>query len=172
MRTLVSRPREPVGELVRESRVARVVRPVGRFGLHLLEMCMAMCIGIAVLDIPFLALAKSAGYPDPIRELPELTAIVVAFNMSAPMAIWMRIRGHDRRCVAEMSAAMFIEAAVLIAAATIGVFDRTSLISVQHSLMVPAMLVAMLWRLDTYTAPMRHRGAGLMHATLTRPNRT
>lgn len=52
----------------------RLVRPAGRFGLHLFEMCMAMCVGVAVLDMPFLALATWAGYSDPIRQLPEQAA--------------------------------------------------------------------------------------------------
>ena len=102
--------------------VVVVARSAGRFGLHLFEMCAAMCVGVAVLDLPFLALAGLAGYSDPITELPELAAVIVAFNMSAPMAVWMRLRHHDWRCIREMSAAMFVEAVVLIAAAAAGVF--------------------------------------------------
>jgi hypothetical protein len=136
----------------------RLVRPAGRFGLHLFEMCMAMCVGVAVLDMPFLALATWAGYSDPIRQLPEQAAVVAAFNMSVPMAAWMRVRGHDWRCVREMSGAMFAEALLLIAVAGIGVFERGSLVEWQHSLMLPAMLVVMFFRLDVYTRPI-HRAA-------------
>lgn len=135
---------------------AGVVTRAGRFGLHLLEMCMAMCVGVAVLDVPFVGLAKWAGYADPIRDLPQLAAIVVAFNMSLPMALWMRYRGHDARCILEMSGAMFAEAFVLIVAAWFGLFATTSLVPLQHSLMIPVMVIVMLLRLDVYTAPTHH----------------
>jgi hypothetical protein len=128
--------------------------------LHLLEMCAAMCIGIAVLDVPFVAAAKAAGVSDPVTELPELSALVVAFNMSLPMALWMRLRHHPTRCILEMSVAMFIEAAALIAIAGVGLLPRDSLVAWQHSLMVPAMVVAMLLRLDMYTRPAGHAPAG------------
>jgi hypothetical protein len=117
---------------------------------------MAMCVGVAVLDIPYLALAHAAGYPDPITDLPELTTLVVAFNMSLPMALWMRFRGHDRRCIRDMCAAMGIEAAILIAAAAVGALPRESLVAWQHALMVPVLALAMLLRLDMYTRPMHH----------------
>lgn len=133
-----------------------VVKGAGRFGLHLFEMCMAMCVGVAVLDVPFVGLAKWAGYADPIRDLPQLAAVVVAFNMSLPMALWMRYRGHDWRCVKEMSGAMFAEAFVLIVVAWLGAFATTSLVPLQHSLMIPAMVIVMLFRLDVYTAPTHH----------------
>lgn len=135
--------------------IFRVARASARFGLHLLEMCAVMCIGVAVLDVPLLALAKAAGYSDPITDLPELATVLVAFNMSAPMAIWMRVRHHDWRCIQEMSAAMFVEAFMLIAVAATGVLPRESLVAWQHSLMIPAMVVVMP-RLDVYTGPMRH----------------
>lgn len=145
-----------------ETLTARVPAPlmgVLRFGAHLGGMCAAMCVGIAVLDVPFAALARAAGYSDPIRDIPEIAALVVAFDMSFAMAVWMRFRHHSWRCINEMSAAMFIEAAVLIGAAAVGVFDRGSLVPIQHSLMLPAMLVPMLLRVRVYTSPMAFHAA-------------
>jgi hypothetical protein len=141
------------------ARVVGVVRQAGRFGLHLLEMCMVMCIGIAVLDVPFLALARAVGYSNPITDLPELATLVVAFNMSLPMALWMRVRRHDRTCIRDVCGAMFVEAVVLIAIAAVGAFPRESLVAWQHSLMIPAMVVAMLLHLEMYTRPVRHVAA-------------
>lgn len=137
---------------------AALTRAAGRFGLHLLELCLAMGVGVAVLDLPFLALFTWAGSSDPIRELPEIAVIVVAFNMSLSMALWMWFRGHDQRCGHEMSGALFVEAFVLIGAAWLGVLSRDSLVLWQHSLMLPAMVVSMLYRIDIYTAP-AHRMA-------------
>jgi hypothetical protein len=119
-------------------------------------MCVAMCIGVAMLDIPYVAVAKAAGYSHPITELPVLTSLVVAFNMSLPMALWMRFRGHDRRCIVDMCAAMGIEAVILIASGAVGVLPRESLVAWQHAAMVPVMALAMLLRLDMYTQPMHH----------------
>src|SRR5919197_679570 len=78
------------------------LRPLGHFVRHLLEMCLVMCLGMAVLDGVFYAIARLVGYPDPLVQLPELSTLVVAFNMTAPMVAWMRFRGHDWRPVWEM----------------------------------------------------------------------
>jgi len=66
---------------------------VGHFVLHYLEMCAPMCIGFAVLDLVYFAAARLFGYSDPFTELPELSVLGVAFNMTAPMAGWMLFRG-------------------------------------------------------------------------------
>jgi hypothetical protein len=54
----------------------------------------------------------------PVRQIPaqfpEFTALVIAFNMSLPMAAWTRFRGMEWRPIAEMSGAMFALAIVLI----------------------------------------------------------
>lgn len=137
--------------------VMRAMRPVGRFARHLFEMCMAMCIGVAVLDLPFFGVVSLLGYSDPLRQLPELSALVVAFNMSVPMAAWMRHRGHEWSCIWEMSGAMVAEAILLIGVAWLGVFPKANLVAWQHTLMVPAMVVVMLYRLDVYTGGVRHQ---------------
>jgi hypothetical protein len=143
----------------------RLVRRPAYFGWHLFQMCLAMCIGIAVLDVPFLGAARLLGYSDPIRQLPELTALVVAFNMSLPMAAWMRYRmRHDRRSIAEMSGAMGVEALLVIAAAWVGMIARDRIVPVQHALMVPAMIVPMLYRFDLYTGGSGHHAHARTHA--------
>jgi hypothetical protein len=142
----------------------QLLRRAAAFGWHLLQMCMAMCIGIAVLDVPFFGAARLLGAADPIRQLPELTALVVAFNMSLPMAAWMRYRmRHDRRCIAEMAGAMLVEALLVIAAAWLGLIARERVVPVQHALMLPAMLVPMLYRLDLYTGRAGHRAHAAAH---------
>ena len=141
------------------SRPLEVVRAAGRFGMHVVEMCLSMCVGLVVLDLPALAIADALGYSDPITQLPELSAIVAAVNMSVPMALWMRMRHHGRQCIREMVAAMAVETVLVIAIATAGLVARESIVAWQHGLMVPAMVAAMLLRLDVYTKPMRHHAA-------------
>lgn len=147
------------------SRAARGVRfvrrlggtPVGHFVRHLFEMCMAMCVGMVLLGPVYTWAAGLAGYGDPYFQLPELTALVLAFNMTVPMVAWMRFRGMDWRSNAEMSVAMGIEAVLIIAAYRLGfvtnfsVNGTSNLFMLQHTLMMPAMLVPMLLRLEAYT---------------------
>jgi hypothetical protein len=139
--------------------------PTGHFLRHLLEMCAAMCIGMAILDIPYLGIARLAGYSDPFRQLPYLSAIIVAFNMSAPMAAWMRHRHMDWAGILDMSGWMFAEAFVLIGVAAAGLIaENTLVLGWQHPLMVPVMVVAMLYRRDR-----RVMYAGPPHAAKTPP---
>jgi hypothetical protein len=124
---------------------------------HGLEMGAAMWIGMAALDPVYSWVAGLLGYANPLLQLPELSALVVAFNMTVPMAAWMRFRGMEWRPIAEMSAAMLAEAILIIGAYWLGILANnsvggtTSLIHLQHCLMVPAMLVPMLARRDVYT---------------------
>jgi uncharacterized membrane protein YfcA len=134
--------------------------PTGHFLRHLFEMCAAMCIGMAILDIPYLGIAHLAGYSDPFRQLPYASAVVVAFNMSAPMAAWMRHRHMDWGSILDMSAWMFAEAFVLIGAAAAGLIAQsTFVLGWQHPLMLPVMVVAMLYRRDR-----RDMYTGISHA--------
>jgi hypothetical protein len=126
------------------------------FGWHFLEMCAAMCLAWMLVTLPFIAIAKSAGTFDPVRAWPEVATVVAVVAMSAGMAAEMRWRRHSWRCVAEMSGAMAIEAVVLIAVAAAEVIDRGDLFGWFHGLMPVAMVLAMVMRLDTYTAPLVH----------------
>lgn len=133
-----------------------VPRATWNFTRHFLEMCAAMCVGVAVLDVPFVLVAKAAGVDDPIRDLPEVAALVVAFNMSLPMVLWMWHRGHAWDCIRDMTAAMFLEAVVLIVAYWAGVISGSTVVAWQHSLMMPVMIAVMMLRLDLYTGRTDH----------------
>jgi hypothetical protein len=123
----------------------------GHFVLHFFEMCMPMCIGWAVGDLVYLALAEPLGSSEPFRDWPELSLLVVTFNMTAPMVAWMRFRGMAWRPTAEMAAGMVVLALLILAAGWLGVVAMDTLPWLAHGLMMPAMLVPMLLRLDLYT---------------------
>jgi hypothetical protein len=133
------------------------------FARHAVEMCVAMCLGIVILDPVHAWTAGQVGVVNPFVRFPELSALVLAFNMTLPMVAWMRFRGMDWRLINEMSAAMAIEAVVIVAAYWIGLLPNvivgptTSLWQWQHGLMMPFMLVPMLLRLDHYTSGMHHQ---------------
>jgi len=115
-----------------------------------------MCIGFAVADLVYFWAAGTVGYPDPFRDLPELSVVVLTFAMTAPMVAWMLFRGMPRRPTAEMGAAMVVLAAALLAFGWLGVLAMSELALLEHGLMMPAMLVPMLFRLDTYTGRHAH----------------
>ena len=127
------------------------IRGFGHFVLHFFEMCMPMCIGWAVGDVLYFALADQLGSSDPFTDWPELSLMVVTFNMTVPMVAWMRSRGMAWRPTVEMAAAMVILALLILVGGWTGIVAMSTLPWLAHGLMMPAMLVPMLLRLDLYT---------------------
>ena len=118
-----------------------------RFARHYAEMVIAMFAGMFVLG----AVASAFIDVDALRDdSPTLMLLGMAFTMTAPMVAWMRYRGHGWAPCADMTAAMFLPTflAIALGAAGMGLGGQ---MAVEHSLMVPAMLVAMLLRRDEYT---------------------
>jgi hypothetical protein len=133
-----------------------VPKQIGHFALHFVEMCAPMCIGFAVGDLLYFWLASLAGYSEPFSELPYLSVVVVTFSMTAPMTAWMLYRGMPHRAIAEMAAAMPVAAILLVALGWFGAVEPANLALLEHALMMPAMLVPMLLRLDLYTGRTGH----------------
>ncbi len=76
--------------------------------------------------------------------------------MAVPMAAWMRHRGMEWRPITEMSGVMFLEVILLICVVWLGILSRSHLVLWQHALMIPAMVVPMMFRLDLYTGRAGH----------------
>ena len=137
-----------------ESRAAPRIgstQQVWQFVRHYVEMCAPMCIGFMVGDAVYFAIAGAFGYSEPFSELPTLSVVVVTCAMTLPMVAWMRFRGMDGRAMLEMAAVMPILAAVLLALGWVGKLAMGDLVLTEHALMMPAMLIPMLLRLDVYT---------------------
>jgi hypothetical protein len=136
---------------------------IWQFVRHFLEMCAAMCIGAAVLGLVYSWAAAGVGVSNAYVQYPELSALVLAFNMTAPMVAWMRYRGMAWQPITEMSGVMVIEAVAIVVLYWIGALGNVAAGSVsslwvwQHGLMMPAMLVPMLVRLDFFSGGMHHR---------------
>jgi hypothetical protein len=111
---------------------------------HYLEMVLAMLVGMFVLGalehLVWPALTTRA----------DVAAMVMATNMSAGMAAWMRVRGHSWRGTAEMSAAMYLPFAVLLVPFWAGALGGGALMTWGHLLMLPAMALVMLLRPAEY----------------------
>jgi hypothetical protein len=142
---------------VRAGSVAGTVRPIGRFVLHYLEMCAVMCVGGLVLSVLFFGAAGLLGYTDLPQRFPELSVLVIAINLSVPMAAWMRFRGMDWRPTLEMAGSTMVVGLLLIAAYWLDIIPKTSLIEVQTSLACPVMLAVMLFRFRLYSGHHGHR---------------
>ncbi|GIH97251.1 hypothetical protein ACFFMN_41485 [Planobispora siamensis] len=118
----------------------------GRFAWHYVEMVIAMFVGMAALG--FLLSAVGLGLSH--TEDPEFAYLVMAFNMSVGMAVWMRYRGHGWASTLEMCAAMFVPVVPLFPLLWLGVIDGSGLMTLAHVAMFPLMLAAMLRRRHEY----------------------
>jgi len=150
-------PAAPVPALASDTGVAKILRSVGRFAVHYLEMCAVMCVGAVTLSVAFFGLAGLLGYANLPDRLPVLSALVVAINLSVPMGVWMRFRGMPWRPTIEMSGATMAVGLVLIVGYWLGIVATESLIEVQTSLACPVMLVVMLVRFPLYSGRTGHR---------------
>lgn len=128
--------------------------PALRFVRHLLEMTAAMMLGMFLYGLVLgLVLAAVGSTPEAQRLAnPELFALGMASSMSVPMVAWMRHRGHDWRNGAEMSAAMFVPVVALILCYRLDTVSAGSICPIACAAMIPAMVIAMLVRLDDYTS--------------------
>jgi hypothetical protein len=120
---------------------------------HLLEMTVAMMLGMFAYGLLLGSLLAAAGsdLEDARLGQPELFALGMAASMSVPMVAWMRHRGHDWNNGMEMTAAMFAPALVLIVCYRLHAVDAESICPLACAAMIPAMVGAMLFRLDDYT---------------------
>ena len=122
-------------------------RPWFRFLLHFGEMVVAMYLGMYLLAMPSGAVISALGFSN---SDPVTAALVMTFNMTVPMVLWMRVRGHSWERGGEMGAAMVIPSLVIVALALVGVISRDGLAGTVMDPMIPAMLALMLYRRSEY----------------------
>ena len=133
--------------------------PIGRFVLHGIEMCLAMCIGAIGLNVLIWGGAALLGFADLTQRFPVSSALVITATLSLPMAAWMRFRGHDWRHTIEMSGATVVVGLLIVGAFWFGVVAKSNLIEWQLSLACPVMFAMMLLRFPFYS-----RGHAAHHA--------
>jgi flagellar biosynthetic protein FliP len=112
---------------------------------HYVEMLIAMFAGMAVLGGGVAAAGVEVGPP-------AVALLWMATTMSVPMVGWMRYRGHGWAASWEMTASMFIPSFAAIGLMGMGAVDEHGAMAIQHVVMLPAMLVAMLLRREEYSA--------------------
>ena len=133
-----------------------------RFARHYIEMLIAMVIGMVVLTLPvdatLVAMGTSSG--EFYEDEPALMLVAMAFAMTVPMVAWMRYRGHGWQPSMEMAASMFIPTFGVLGLLSAGlVEDSATLLAIEHAVMLPSMLIAMLLRREEYTASHGHHHA-------------
>jgi hypothetical protein len=132
------------------------------FLCHLGEMLLAMVAGMMVLgafDRGILAMVGTSA--SHVRDTaPEVVAVVMAFNMSAGMSVWMRHRGHAWGRIAEMAGAMVVPALAAIALFWGGVIESGGILVLEHVAMVPAMVAVMLVHRGEYSRPVHRQAVG------------
>jgi hypothetical protein len=132
-----------------------------RFARHYVEMLVAMFLGMAVLGVPAVAALGVFGMSSTELhdDAPALLLFGMGVTMTAPMVAWMRYRGHGWPASADMTAAMFVPTFGVIALLWSGlVGDVGTLLVIEHLVMLPSMLVAMLLRRDEYTGAVHDHG--------------
>jgi hypothetical protein len=130
-----------------------------RFLRHLLEMIIVMMLGMCVLGSAFGAfheLAFGSGFAAAWRDHVVLAAFAMAFDMTVPMVLWMRYRGHSWERGSEMAAAMNAPVLPALLLYWLGAIPSEAVLGLQMMLMLPAMLGAMLYRKDEYSAHTAH----------------
>jgi len=133
--------------------------PSAHFARHYAEMVVAMLIGMVVLGVPAEAALRAMGTGSShLRDdAPAVALLGMAVVMTVPMVAWMRHRGHGWRPSAEMAASMFLPTFAVIALMGSGVIsDFMTLMSLEHVVMLPSMLVAMLLRREEYAHHAHH----------------
>lgn len=133
------------------ARLQSAARSTGRFLLHFTEMWLAMTAGMMV----FHALPVSHELP------PALHQVGMAAFMTAPMVLWMRVRGHGWRHGAEMAAGMLVPWATILVLVGLGA-DRALpwLAQAGDASMLLGMVAVMLMRREHYA-----HGMGGAHAS-------
>jgi hypothetical protein len=135
-------------------------RQARRFLGHLLEMIVVMMLGMCVLGAvwgAFHEVVFGSAFADAWRDYVVLAAFAMAFNMTVPMMLWMRYRGHSWERSGEMATAMNLPLLPLLVLYSLDVIPAQGVLGLQMMLMIPAMVLAMLYRKEEYSAP--HNGA-------------
>jgi hypothetical protein len=120
---------------------------------HLGEMMVAMFVGMAVLGA-FWGLvlgAMGTSSKELLDSAPAVVALGLMFDMTVPMVLWMRHRGHSRPEIAEMAGAMGFVALIALVLLWTSAIEPIGICGIECALMVPATVVVMLHRRHAYS---------------------
>jgi hypothetical protein len=135
-------------------------RSARRFVRHYVEMVVVMFAGMLVLGVPLEGVLRLLGTSSSAIEdsAPAAMLLEMAIIMTIPMVAWMRRHGHAWRPCNEMAASMFLPTFAAMALMGVGVIGLGTAMALEHAVMLPVMLVAMLLRVDEYACDHAHHG--------------
>jgi hypothetical protein len=120
------------------------------FVRHLIEMIVAMLVGMAVLGGAVSLVLGLLGHAN-LTHYAGLRGLMMTGYMTVGMSLWMRHRHHGWRAIGEMAAAMVAPYLLLIVPFWAGWLSAAAFLSAMHALMLPSMIVAMLYRREEYS---------------------
>jgi putative intracellular protease/amidase len=127
----------------------------GRFALRLLELVVAMSIGMFVLGGALHTVMSAVGVAYPAGSFAAFAILEMGVIMAVPAAAWMRYRGHGWASTLELSGAVLVPTAAVILLVSLGVFDGKAGLLVQHVVLVVLVLVVMVRHRAEFSAPWR-----------------
>jgi hypothetical protein len=117
-----------------------------RWTRHLVEMLVAMFLGMAVLGVATMAFGHPPGDDTVLGGYAYM-----GLAMTLPMVAWMCRMGHPWADCWEMSAAMLGPMFAVVLPAALGLVSEGSVMMLAHGAMIGGMILLMLVRWDTYT---------------------
>jgi hypothetical protein len=122
-------------------------RATFKFARHYAEMVLVMFIGMGIFfGVAAGAAAVLGSSYDELRgDSPGVILFGMGFGMTAAMVWWMDRRGHSQPASRAMALSMIVPTLIALALLSSGaVTDLGDLLGIEHAVMFPAMLVAML----------------------------
>jgi hypothetical protein len=139
-------------------RAARVTALGLRFTLHFAEMWIAMLLGSMAFAYAghWLAIVVDRGFLNPVS---IQTEVGHGIFMTAPMVLWMWVRGYRWRENIEMALGMVVPWATVLVLGRFGVLQRLPWLSARNA-MAAGMLAVMLYHTwdGRFPPPIRSRG--------------
>ena len=148
---VLSHTAEPHQTAARDGTPRRVVRPIGHFLMHLLEMCAVMCLGGGLLIVLFFGAAAVLGYSDLRQTAPQISILAIAVCLAGAMVAWMRFRRMAWRPTLEMAGSSVAVGLLMVVSSWLGLASTTALIGVECALACVAMVAVMLFRVRLYS---------------------
>ena len=137
---------------VRSGPSPSAVRKVARFGVHVVQMCVAMCVSLALLGLLVAGAAAVVGFSDPRESVPALSALVVTLTLAGAMVAWMRFMAMAWQPTLEMAGSTVLAGVVMITGYAVGLIPASELTSGVCGLACALMIADMLVRFRFYAS--------------------
>lgn len=125
---------------------------LARFGMHLAQMCVVMCVSMALLGLVTAGAGALLGFDDPRQTAPVLSAVIVTATLGLAMVAWMRLMAMDWRPTLEMVAATVVAGALMIIGYLTGLVPTRELVPGVCGLACVAMVAVMIPRFGLYAS--------------------